>query len=98
MKLESLKSSKFEAFKENEIKNPLIVIGGLKTDTTWTTYSGGEVIGSGGDMWLQGDDMGDTPRSIHWGEGGDMVYNSPDGGETDPPYMESDWIIEYELG
>lgn len=75
MKLESLKSDKFEAFKGLEVKNPLAIVGGLKTPTSYNTYttSGQHISGPHSDMWLQGDDMGDTARSIHWGEGGDMV-------------------------
>jgi hypothetical protein len=38
MKLENLKSSKFEAFKENEITNTIKVLGGAAT--TPTLYGG----------------------------------------------------------
>jgi hypothetical protein len=42
MKLESLKSSKFEAFKGSELQNSFKVLGGRLLKTTWTDSNGGK--------------------------------------------------------
>lgn len=86
-KFESLKSSKFEAFKSNVLNSPLAISGGRVSRTTWSDIDAkGNVVASGGDQWRQGDDIGGTGITQHFGEGGDMVYNYPDGtsGNEDP--------------
>jgi|GEM_PF-1304347 len=52
MKFESLKSEKFEQFRQYEIVNPLIIVGGRIVDTHWSASngtSGADHICYGGD-------------------------------------------------
>lgn len=95
MKLESLKSSKFEAFKGMEVKNPLQVVGGLAEATSYVTYSSGPMhteIDRGSDTWLTGSDSFYTSfnTSQHFGESGDMVSlgnSGPDPRWNDPAFQ-----------
>jgi len=76
MKLESLKSSKFEAFKGSELQNLIAIKGGLACNTTFRVMdSGGNIIRSGTDVWEYGPDRR-TGDDFHWNERGDMSYTS----------------------
>lgn len=101
MKLDSLRSSKFEVFKEDEIKNPLSVSGGMIYDTTWAKYNrDGAVLSSGGDQWLDYEHASLTSNSsVHFGTTGDMTYfNGPlGGGEGWMPELEEGDYLEHEI-
>lgn len=102
MKLESLKSSKFEAFKEDEIKNPIFISGGMIYDTTWEKFNkDGKSLGSGTDQWLDYEHASLTSNSsTHFGTTGDMTYyNGPIGsGEDWMPELEDGDYLLHEIG
>jgi len=83
MKLESLKSSKFEAFKGNEVVNLFAIKGGLRTATTW--HESGNPGNNGTDTWCTGPD-----ESAHievFDEMGDMIWSAP----VNPDVPEEEW-------
>jgi hypothetical protein len=85
MKLESLKSSKFEAFKANEINNPLSIIGGW-INTHWSSTSSSGATASGTDtQYFLIDDGGCPSGAVITASGHDYVYSvvdNPPGGTT----------------
>jgi hypothetical protein len=96
MKLESLKSSKFEAFKGMEVKNPLKVIGGQIQNTTYDVYQGGLKVKSSTDAWYtDAETMKTSDRSTHWNVVGDMVYDMTM--EPDPIWYQSDYQTNFFL-
>ncbi len=72
MKLESLRSSKFDDFKNNELQNPLKVVGGRIDQTTYQIVGGN----GGRDWWRTGGDIPpySTARySTSWDEYGEVT-------------------------
>lgn len=70
-KFESLKSSKFEAFKSNVLNSPLAISGGLISHTTW--YELGNPSNRGEDTWKTGNDTKSYEDFI-FNERGDMTW------------------------
>lgn len=73
-KLESLKSSKFEAFKENELENAFKVVGGAPVNTTYKNhyYTGADVMDtSTHPSWEMG-----SPQSYIVGQAGSIDYQT----------------------
>ena len=74
MKLESLKSSKFEAFKGSELQNLIKINGGQAIATDGGSYSTGKTkTDSDGKVWHQyhcwkSDSMTDEDTTIYEGE------------------------------
>lgn len=80
MKLESIENSKFGAFKEDVLKNPLKVSGGKEFGTT---YQNGRR-----DIWrtLKGEDYIEGSKyRMGWGSMGEMRDASAQPGDDFPP-------------
>ena len=74
MKLESLKNSKFEAFKETKIQNAFKIVGGAPTNTTYKNqyYTGTDIMDT---STHPGWDMG-SPQSYIDGTAGSIDYET----------------------
>lgn len=95
MKMQKMNQSKFDIFKSEELKNPLLVTGGQIESTTWVSYdvATGNQVGSGKDKWYTGEDATNvgSPLSVHWNTSGDMkdLHVTPGGGYNESDFIES---------
>ena len=95
-----MNQSKFDVFKSEELKNPLLVTGGAIESTTWESIdvATGNQVGSGTDKWYTGVDATNigSPLSVHWNTSGDLqgtVKNAT--GEWTESNFEEDPMYNY---
>lgn len=107
MLLESLRDPRFKTFEQDILKNPLSIVGGLISKTTYTDYnSDWEPIHSGTDSWRTGEDIFSDSQLMYLknqGERGELLILSIDGGPAEPqPYYpifeEQHWMASFPDG
>jgi len=99
MKLEALNSSKFAAFKDDVVKNPLMVLGG-RIDITHYQITGGA---TGNDTWRTERDVFQSSTAKYnstWQEVGEYVIDPdspiPTSGDTvtiSDSHFSNNWVV-----